>query len=253
MENASKALIMAGGVMLVMLIIALIIFAWGKFSEFYSSNEDLYEITDITEFNLQFTNYDRDDVMGYELISLANKVADYNNRYSSATGAKNDEGYTPITLTINFVSEDYRKNFVYSGTNRLFTSDKIEQSDVKNQIENIITTALGIEKLYGNSDMAAKVAKNINSLDYKKVMANNNMTENLAKESVIADFNALTGKNVTTYSDVTEYIGNNSDAIYKYYEYYQFKKGIFECTNITYDSVSGRVSKIEFKFTGKLE
>ena len=34
MENASKALLMAAGVFLVMLILALVIFAWGKFSDY---------------------------------------------------------------------------------------------------------------------------------------------------------------------------------------------------------------------------
>ena len=34
MENASKALLMAAGMLLVMLILALVIFAWGKFSDY---------------------------------------------------------------------------------------------------------------------------------------------------------------------------------------------------------------------------
>ena len=73
MENASKALLMAGGILLVMLIIALLIFSWSKFTEFYSNDDELTEIDNISKFNLQFTNYENRDVYGYELISLANK------------------------------------------------------------------------------------------------------------------------------------------------------------------------------------
>ena len=44
MENASKALLIAAGILLVMLIIGLIIFSWSKFSDFYKSNDELEEI-----------------------------------------------------------------------------------------------------------------------------------------------------------------------------------------------------------------
>ena len=37
-----------------------------------------------------------------------------------------------------------------------------------------------------------------------------------------------------------------------YYEYMQFKRGVFKCTNLEYDSVTGRVIKIDFLFTGKI-
>ena len=63
MENATKALMIAAGMILVMLVIALLIYAWGIFSEYYTSSAELADINDLTEFNLQFTNYDRDDVM----------------------------------------------------------------------------------------------------------------------------------------------------------------------------------------------
>lgn len=100
MENASKALLIAGGILLVMLIIGLLIFSWSKFSDFYNQSDELAEIEDITKFNLQFTNYENRKVYGYELISLANKIADYNMRYSNV--GQNDEKYTPITMEIDF-------------------------------------------------------------------------------------------------------------------------------------------------------
>ena len=46
----------------------------------------------------------------------------------------------------------------------------------------------------------------------------------------------------------------NTASIYQYYEYAQFKKGIFECTSIEYDDdVTGRVKTINFNFTGKIK
>jgi hypothetical protein len=39
MENASKALLIAGGVLMAMLTISLLLFAWGKFSDFYKEDD----------------------------------------------------------------------------------------------------------------------------------------------------------------------------------------------------------------------
>lgn len=56
------------------------------------------------------------------------------------------------------------------------------------------------------------------------------------------------------YSNMQRKLTNDA-SIMKYYEYYQFKRGIFKCTStdITYDQSTGRVSTIKFTFTGKIE
>ena len=57
------------------------------------------------------------------------------------------------------------------------------------------------------------------------------------------------------YSNMQRKININDADVMKYYEYYQFKKGIFKCesTDITYDQPTGRVSTIKFTFTEKIE
>ena len=75
MENASKALLMAAGVLITILIISLILFARNRVADFYNSDDAIDDTSDVTKFNLQFTNYERNDVKGVELISLSNKIA----------------------------------------------------------------------------------------------------------------------------------------------------------------------------------
>ena len=53
MDNASKALIMAGGMLLAMLILALLMYAWSLFSEYQTSQDDLEEIENTAKFNEQ--------------------------------------------------------------------------------------------------------------------------------------------------------------------------------------------------------
>lgn len=107
MENASKALIMAGGMLLAILIVSLLVYAWSLFSKYQSSQDDLVNIEDTAKFNEQFTNYQRDKVKGYEILSLANKVTDYNYR-KSESDRTNDENYVPITIVINLTDDNLK-------------------------------------------------------------------------------------------------------------------------------------------------
>ena len=105
MENASKALLIAGGVMLTMLVVSLLLYAWTSVSEYQANLDKIKEVEELAEFNSQFTNYQRDDVQGYELLSLVNKVIDYNQRFSEEfddddTAAGNSAQYRPITVKI---------------------------------------------------------------------------------------------------------------------------------------------------------
>ena len=105
MENASKALLIAGGVMLTMLVLSILVYGWGTISEYQAELDRIKEIENTAKFNLQFTNYERNDVLGYELLSLVNKVIDYNQRYSedgTSTGsaAGNTASFKGITINI---------------------------------------------------------------------------------------------------------------------------------------------------------
>lgn len=271
MENASKALIMAGGVLLAIMIVGLIIFAWGRFSSFYNQTDDLSEIKDVTEFNLQFTNYDREDVHGYELISLVNKVADYNFRYSTETDARSDAGFQPISLTIDFTkaSSENFNNLLYSdSTPHLFDKRQYIQSEMykgETSIEGRIKNALNIEKIYSSNE-ATKLAKTIKVLfaaddnNYiNTYMDNNHITREEAIKQLqriaVDTYNANVSDDVTivddnysqAYTAMKSKIGGRNDVIL-YYEYIQFKKSKFKCAKMEYNDDTGRVSNIVFEF-----
>ena len=66
-------------------------------------------------------------------------------------------------------------------------------------------------------------------------------------------YKSITNDNtVKTYDEMVNKVKNTA-SIYQYYEYSQFKKGIFECTGIEYDDITGRVKTINFNFTGKIK
>ena len=273
MENATKALLIAGGVLLAMLLIAVLIFAWGQFSEYYKNTQSLADIDDITNFNMQFTNYEDRDVYGYELISLANLVADYNFRYSSYSAnpadandrsAQNDKYYAPIKMTIKFNSVDELKNDLWyddAAITHLFGQLYYEQSKTVNQIANIISNGETNVKLYGNNNNASRLAKSISTLlaaengETVRIYAERytsgdlNRAKEMLKNEAIAKYKSITGEELT-YNDLLAKIAGNEGNIKQYYEYYQFKKAIFKCdiNSITYDSISQRVNSISFTY-----
>ena len=82
MENASKALIMAGGVLIALLIIGSLLLMFNNLSSYLDTNIKETRTAQIIEFNNQFETYNRTDVRGSDLYSLLNKAADYNERKS---------------------------------------------------------------------------------------------------------------------------------------------------------------------------
>ena len=72
MENASKALLMAAGVLIALIIIGALLLMFNNLSNYQETNTQNTRESQIVEFNKQFETYDRNDVRGNELISLTN-------------------------------------------------------------------------------------------------------------------------------------------------------------------------------------
>lgn len=82
MENASKALIMAAGVLIGILILSLAVFL---FTDFGATSKGIYsqiEERQLAQFNAQYTVYSgRKDINIYDIVTLANLAKENNNYY----------------------------------------------------------------------------------------------------------------------------------------------------------------------------
>ena len=76
MENASKALIIAGAILLSILIISLGIFIFNQASEVTKSS-NLSEV-EVLNFNEKFTSFEGNNVRGSEVNSLLNRIVQNN-------------------------------------------------------------------------------------------------------------------------------------------------------------------------------
>lgn len=78
MENTSKALIMAGGMLMAILILSVAIAGYNQIRNSSQVDQESLTAEQIAEFNSQFEAYNRENLTGIELVSLLNKIKDYN-------------------------------------------------------------------------------------------------------------------------------------------------------------------------------
>lgn len=91
MENASKALLMAGGVLIAIVTIAFLVKSFSTVQKFQMSQLSAEEQEQLTAFNEQYTKYVGQYVYGTEVITVINK-------------SLNNTEY-PITVNIKFAGE----------------------------------------------------------------------------------------------------------------------------------------------------
>lgn len=81
MENASKALLMAGGILIAVLIIGLLVYSFGSMGGYFDTENAKEEAEQLKIFNDQYEVYNRKLLRGVDVISVINKVLDNNQRY----------------------------------------------------------------------------------------------------------------------------------------------------------------------------
>lgn len=81
MENASKALMIAGGVLLALMIITLCLYMANHIKTIKEANEQQEKTAQLQKFNQEYETYNKKIMYGSDVISVINKIADNNERY----------------------------------------------------------------------------------------------------------------------------------------------------------------------------
>ena len=78
MENASKALIIAGGMLLALIILAAFVYLLGQMSLVTKEQDRVELMEQVNEFNKQYLAYERNLLRGVDIASVCNKAKSYN-------------------------------------------------------------------------------------------------------------------------------------------------------------------------------
>lgn len=251
MENVSKALLIAAGIMLSVMILSLLFIGYNQISAYYGDKSKITQAQQLSEFNSSFENYNRKNVRGSDLLSLVNKVIDYNEREVYPTG----KGYERMIITINLGSSSIISQLKYNNTTG---TNLFPQAVISNSVSNSNATV----SVYQNADKGVKAIANAEqksieiagnagiSLDSEKLQKltsniSNIMDDNSVKRSLIF-------RNVLKRDDLnTTELQAIKNSTCTYYQYMQFKRAYFNCTNFEYDEDTGRVCKIEYEISVK--
>lgn len=253
MENASKALIMAGSVLIALMIIGSLLLMFNNLSNYQNTNVKNTREAQIVEFNNQYETYNRTDVRGSDICSLLNKAEDYNERKSSVGKEGAEIAYTPIEIEVKIdnyllsaIASPTYKGIVDSGNNLIkSTVSSYKVTGTTNEFkENVQKEIDTIESKYGGQSIMTKLVTNISKI-----------YDATADEAKIKAYKEVTGKTLS----ITQ-INNNCKDVCMYYEYIQFKRVYFDCksddtgkSGVEYDTNTGRIIKMTFVYNGKIE
>jgi len=99
MENASKALLMAAGVLIGILVLSLAVYLFISFGASAREVNNRIEESKLTQFNAQFNVYEgRTDVTIYDIISLGNLAKENNEYYKDYSNYK-------IKIEVEFIND----------------------------------------------------------------------------------------------------------------------------------------------------
>ena len=146
MENASKALTMAGSMLIAIIVISLLVVFFNKLQNLQKTELNKEEVEQAVEFNETYDVYYR-DVYGSELLSIANKIKDYNLRESEISG------YTEIELEVN-ITKDLDKELLKKGT---YNSIQLVQ-----KIKNVVNKEEKTDEKQNNAKPIEEKAEQVN-------------------------------------------------------------------------------------------
>lgn len=207
MENASKALTMAGSILIALLVIGLLVLFFHNLSSEKQTEENVKAESQATDFNKQYESYNSTNLYGSQIISLMNKMMDYN---------QNDEkvsNYGTISMTV-ILNDKNNSDATYmkAGT---YDLDKLNKAynNLTNEISNKNKKSYKGQTISYWAASKTELESNFTSttsptLDYMK--------------NLIIEYNVLK---------------NESD---------DFSRKTFKCTGVTYDKANGRITEMIF-------
>ena len=140
MENATRALTMAGGILIALMILGALFLMFNNLSSYQNQNDTSTKSTQIAEFNNQFEPYNKDKLTLMELHSVYNKV--------NSNNTKNPEYKIEMIYEFNSNHEDgnLKENFKSNFTaieeaekmNSTFSCINIESKGVDGRISKIV-------------------------------------------------------------------------------------------------------------------
>ena len=219
MENASKALIIAGGVLLAIIILSVVIYMSTSLTRIADQQDKNTLAKQITAFNKEYEAYNKKRMYGTDIITIVNKAIEHNQNIEVIE----DDPYY-INIILNNLSSEW-----------VTTVKKIDINSPEN-------TEVDVDA----DDWTFLIAQGVN-------VNNVELLQNSTLVTFSGDGRVILNKNMKEY-----FSQNATDPEPKYsadgrYKYIiksaltNFKRATFECTDVQYNQETGRISSMTFR------
>ena len=269
MENAAKALELAAGVLLGVMLMALISYFFSHVGEWPQQDDEIATQEQLAKFNLEYEVYDKKGMYGVDVISCLNKAQSNNEKYAEGNrflsgNAYGNQYYIDVWVSINSPLEEklevryYDKNqkevVAYDDDAPLVDGKELTMNDVGLfagiDISKDNYTSFGITSPLKTTTVVLDTSKdnrymeaNSGSKTYSETGKNYYSLLDDSQLETLLDFsNFLTIK-----------VDNNTGENLEYWSsatwqtaLYNFKTKRFKCDFIGYSEVTGRVNEIYF-------
>ena len=159
MENASKALLMAAGVLIGVLILSLAVFLFVSFGGTSAKIHETVQKNQLAKFNTQFTNYEtKESVTIYDIVSVAN-LATENNRENQL-----QKKSTPTNGVDNYITLKIKGICIEGGENT--DAKQLEKEYNQRIVEDINTQNNGELKKYKAKTYISKETGRVYLIDF---------------------------------------------------------------------------------------
>lgn len=220
MENASKALIIAGGILLAMMILALMVYVGTSMTDMAESEDRRTLAEQTEEFNKSYLSYNKSRMYGTDVITVVNKAIEHNKNIATST---DDPYYINVIVK---TTEDFKTTGIvidssYSSDDKRYEQD-MTQEEINQKTEKSSTT----------------FTMNANSSDgYSLGHWNSDETELMMNKGIVEFFEQ---------SKVDEIKKEGRKTYYIYSALTNFKRAIFKCEKVEYNKSTGRIDEMVF-------
>ena len=269
MENAAKALEMAAGVLLGVMLMALISYFFSHVGEWPQQDDEIATQEQLAKFNLEYEVYDKKGMYGVDVISCLNKAQSNNEKYAEGNrflsgNAYGNQYYIDVWVSINSPLEEKLEVRYYDKNQKevIAYDDDAPLVDGKELTMNDVGLFAGIDlpkDNYTSFGITSPLKTTTVVLDTSK--DNRYMEANSGSKTY-----SETGKNYYSLLDdsqletlldfsnfLTIKVDNNTGENLEYWSsatwqtaLYNFKTKRFKCDFIGYNDETGRVNAIYF-------
>ncbi len=273
MENAAKALEIAAGLLLAIIIISLIVYFFSTISEWPQQEDSMQSAEQLAQFNLEYEVYEKTAMYGVDVISCLNKAKSNNEKYVEGsagflTGNKYGNDFT-INVYVK-INEPLQERMEIYYFDEVLNKETQRMSDTTTEFTSLsgvkTLSMLKIEELNTNKYYTDFIPDTDKLFSQTKIL--DNATKYMVPTGGSHKLIMEDGTEKNYYSIVDSQLKklleisskdlkitkkNNDPNTYRYWStviwetaLYNFKTKRFTCDSINYNQKTGRVCELYF-------